>query len=683
MIRLSAMIAILLGMAASYAVAGPKNTQEPVPAPAHVRVEFAEHLKIARDLQFTAARELRSVSFRLPARLKPRSGSSLHVFVQHSEHLNADRSFLSVSLNHGIVRSVRLGQQSARSTEIVIPIPPHMFKKENDLAFFVEQAFPAGAQDGSGWVRISPRSFLAIRFTEAAPELDLAQLPSPLLEPQPFRDSTLGILLPERLATRTFEATALVLANLARRVSPERVNVRIVRSVQTTRQPLLIVGAPAEHSQLRAILRASNAGSLDDDEGVVGLTTSSRTTGNPVLFVTGNSPPAVLRAARSVLRADWNASGKLARIAKEPVLAPSTPREWPGFIPSRSQFTLADLGLKELRITSQVGEALAVRLDATPDARFLNYANRMVLKLRLNLDAHVGEARLLVQLNDATIAEVSKEAFRGSIASVPVTIPKNVLKPRNVLRVTWKGAPDSSAAGAVAWLLPTSEFYIPRYYEAELPELGLLQFQLYPFSLRGDFSDVVVVLPDKLDEEIFSALMELSVAFAHRAPAPYLEFRVRRMSELTHSELADSHLVFLNPHNLPAALSQLAAWNGKTLKGRAVMRAMSSPWNAQRSILMIGAKPGELQRVVSDAFSPSTLSQLRGDAAYLTAKRPESFVVGPRLKLSEYSYFLFIEAWLRAHWLALPIILIAVSALLFLGVRMALRYHGGGKHVAH
>jgi hypothetical protein len=53
-------------------------------------------------------------------------------------------------------------------------------------------------------------------------------------------------------------------------------------------------------------------------------------------------------------------------------------------------------------------------------------------------------------------------------------------------------------------------------------------------------------------------------------------------------------------------------------------------------------------------------------------------VVGPRSKTTEYSYPLFIEAWLRTHWVALPIILIAVSGLLFVGLRMALRHYSAG-----
>lgn len=646
------------------------------------RLQFAEHLKRPHDLQFSAARERKAVSFRLPARLGPRAGSSLHLFVQHSPALDPDRSFLSVSLNHGIVRSIRLGRQSAQPVEIVLPIPPQMFRDENELSFFVEQSPRDGAQRSEAWTKISARSFIAMRFTEGAPQLDLAQLPAPLLEPHPLRETVLSVLLPHKITTDSLHATALVIANLSRRIAPERVQLRVVRSAQAARQPLLIVGTPTEQPPLRVLLRSNDA-ALRERDGLVGLATNGPANANPILYVTGDSSGAVLRAARSIHGEDWHASGKTARVAKDPAPGPQNTRDWPGFMPPRNLFTLADLGFKELKVMPQGDDPLEVPLNAIPDARFLASGNRMVLKLRLNPQVPLDDVRMVVQLNDATLAEVTKDSFRGAVASVPLRIPRGAMQARNVLRITWKGAPYALDQGAAAWVLPVSEFYLPRYYETELPELALLQFQLYPFSLKADLSDVLVVVPDRIEEESFAALLELSHAFGRLAPAPHLAFRVTRMGDLTETERADFHLVFLNPETRPDRLAGiLSGWNSRAFKGRPVMREMRSPWNAQRYILVFNAKPGQLHRAVSEAFSPSTLAQLRGDAAYLTGKRPETLMIGPRHKMSEYSYFLLIEAWLRAHWLALPIILIAVSGLLFAGVRIVLR-HYRAKVAAH
>src|SRR5262245_56100723 len=67
----------------------------------------------------------------------------------------------------------------------------------------------------------------------------------------------------------------------------------------------------------------------------------------------------------------------------------------------------------------------------------------------------------------------------------------------------------------------------------------------------------------------------------------------------------------------------------------------------------------------------------------LNGRKPREWRLGiglgrvfPRRRVLEYSYQALVEAWLRTYWLGLPIILITVSALLFVGVRLALRHYG-------
>ena len=691
----SVVLAILL----LEAVAVGKTLPEAPRSPGLVRLQFGEHLKITQDLQLTGTTDARSASFTLPSRWKLLPGSSLHLFVRHSETLDGSRSFLSVTLNYGILRSFRLDHQNAAYSEVVIPIPPAMIKRQNALVFSVEQFLDRGARSGEIWSSISPRSFIELRYEEAPPELNLARLPASLLEPHTLSANRLAVLAPRRFDSNTLEATALLVANFVERPAAEPVTVHVVRSIRSARDPLLIVGTPADQPELGALggrsplaitalkgrmtLRATDGAPLDAHEGVVGLATRAQADPNPILLVSGNTSAGVLRAARSVLDPAWVAAGPLARVTTDARQPPSRVREWRGFVPPRSLFTLADLGLEDLTITPERGFSLAVPLNATPDTRFFGYGHRMVLKLRLNPDLFVGDARLLVQINDVTLAdEAVKDRFRRSVGSLSLTIPPHILKPRSVLRLTWSGAAYGATQGVVAWLLSTSEFYLPRYYETELPELGLLQSQLYPFSLKGDLSDLIVVPTGDQTEEVFSALIALSVGLARSAPARPLAFRVSRLSDLSPTGRAESHLLFLNleDHRDPLA-SLLPGWKprppAESFKSRPTIREMTSPWNRDRYVLVISAPSGRsLQQAVSDAFSDGNLRQLRGDVAYLGAGHPESFVVGPRRRILEYSYSALIEAWLRTYWLALPLILITVSGLLFVGVRLALRHYG-------
>jgi len=693
-----ALLSALLGILLVPSVAVGKGASDSSLPQGRVRLQFREHLGILQELQLTGTTDTRSASFTLPSRWKALPGGSLHLFVRHSADLDGSRSFLSVSLNYGILRSFRLDPQNATVTEVVVPIPPEMFKQKNALVFTVEQFPRAGASGAEIWSSINGRSFLEIRYEEEPPELNLGRLTSSLLEPHTFSNNRLAVLLPRRFEQATLEATALLVANLCKRSAPDRVAVDVVRSISVARDPLLVVGTPAEQPELaslrersplafaklkgRMVLQARNGTILDSEEGLVALATSTRADRNPILLVTGNSAAGVLRAARSVLSPTWSASGNLARVTTDVRWTSPKVREWHGFIPPRSSFTLADLGLEDLKITSERDSTLELPLNATPDARFFDFGHRMALKFRLNPDLYVGDARLLVQVNDVTVADyVVKEEFRRSTGSVPATIPLDVLKPRNVLRIIWKGPTQGATHGVLAWLLSASEFYLPRSYETELPELGLLQSQLFPFSLKGDLSDVIVVPTSDLNEETFSALLELSVAFARLAPARHLAFRVRRPSELTQTDRSQSHLVFLNLEERRDPLTALLPnWKPRppveSLRGRPTIREMTSPWSPQRYVLVISAQSGRLlQHAVRDVFSEPTLGRLRGDVAYLAAGHPDSFVSGPKRRVRESAYLTFVEAWLRTHWLALPIILIAVSGLLFVGVRLALRHY--------
>jgi hypothetical protein len=142
-------------------------------------IQFKEHLKISNDLKLSGARSSATLRFNSEAAWKPISGSALHLFINHSPDLDGNRSFLSVTLNYGVLRSLRLDEHNQSPTEVAIQLPPEMLKPENEIVFSVEQ-FPRSGSSREIWTAIQPSSFINIQYEENRPALDLRMLPSPL-----------------------------------------------------------------------------------------------------------------------------------------------------------------------------------------------------------------------------------------------------------------------------------------------------------------------------------------------------------------------------------------------------------------------------------------------------------------------------------------------------------------------
>ena len=689
-------------------------------------IRFDEQLNFAHDLRLSGNKSSISVPFKCESSVKPLLGSALHLFIEHSPHLDGDRSFLSVSLNYGLLRSVRLDEQNENSTDVVVPLPPNLLKAENELVFSVEEYPVSGASMDRIWAAVKSVSYILIRYEKGKANLDLGLLPSLLVDRYSYRPKAFELLLPKRVSVRTLQATALLVANFSNRLAPEPVSVAAVKSIQAARHPLLIVGTPLEQPQLeslqhrasfsigrtggRATIGLRSGERLSDSEGLVGLTTRSENDANPILFVTGGSSTGVLKAARNLLQADVRLSGSLARISKDTKLAAATPRQWKGFIPSQSRFGLVDLGVQEVKFSAQNNYSLVLPLNATPDARFISSAPQMVLLFRFNPAVYSLGCQLKAELNETRLAlvPVSKISI-GPLASWTIAIPTRLLKRENLLRITLVGPLQKAPEPSVGSMLPDSQFYLPRDYEAELPDLSLLQFHLYPFTLNADLSDTIIVLPDTVTEVVIELLVELSTILGRFAPSDRLLFKVGFLRDLTEEEKIASNLVFLDipglsypaervfpgwprlPRSEPVRSTQEGKGFFSNLFHRRSRRTEAfpsgqgiqevvSPWNSKKFVLCLTASSTQaLQQLVKEVFSETTLAQLSGDACYPMARGVICFNLAPKRSVGETFYLTHLEAWLSANWLALPIILAATSAVLFVGLRLALTYYKGNR----
>jgi Bacterial cellulose synthase subunit len=640
-------------------------------------IQFREHLKVSTDLRLAGTQASSSLRFFCESSWKATSGSTLHLFIDHSPNLDGNRSFLSVTLNYGILRSVRLDEHNQSITEITIPLPPEMLRPENEIIFSVEQ-FPTTPGSSETWASIKPSSFISINYEEEHPTLDLRQLPSPLVDVHSYRPKLLSVLLPVRPSPQTLEGTALVIANYAAKLG-DALTVRTVHSIDALSGPLLIVGTPEEQplwfldNQLPfRLLRVGKETRLgqgrvpfDADAGVVALVARPGATFNPILIATGSSPLGVSKAVRKLIDNHFDSPGTFAKISQDVPPNPQPRREWKGFIPPDNHFTLDQMGVKELKFDSQNGFSVTLPVSATPDAEFLEYGNQLTLKFRFDSDAGIEHARLDVDWNGSNLGRFDAAAFStGRGMSVHLKIPRRLIRQQNVLSMTWHEL-NGAGKDPAAWLLPTSDFDLPRDFRSNLPDLGLLQFGLFPFGLRSDLSDVVFMLPDDSSGEATAALFEFAGLLGRLVPASRFAFSVRRLNELSRETRDSSHIIAFRIDELPKG--------SPSRRAVAVIGENISPWNPDKSLLSItSGSAAALRGAIGTVFSEPMLKRLSGDTAHIYADGASSFKTVPVHQISEYSYSTHLQAWLRENWIALPLILTAASCLLFVGLRLAL-----------
>jgi hypothetical protein len=106
-----------------------------------------------------------SIVFYAERKRLPAAGSALHLFLRHSPDLDGTRSFVSVSLNYALLRSLRLDYGA--ETEIVIPLNSDLLKDKNELLFSVQQLPRPGIGSPQLWTEIGSRSFVLVRCRHA------------------------------------------------------------------------------------------------------------------------------------------------------------------------------------------------------------------------------------------------------------------------------------------------------------------------------------------------------------------------------------------------------------------------------------------------------------------------------------------------------------------------------------
>src|SRR5690348_14389552 len=221
--RFAMLLIALLASAGAWARA---RTQAP---PSIQKISLGDPLHAGGDWRLSGPAASALVRFALPLRSQPAPGSRLHLFLEHPTALDGDRSFLTVSLNYGILRSLRLDETDASLTEITVDVPPASIHENNQLVLSVEQHSPQAA---APLTIISARSYLELHSVRIPIAWTLAGLHEAAVSPAAYGPERLSVLLPVNPGSGTLEALALLVAQFSRRAGQEPPALSLVRDLR-------------------------------------------------------------------------------------------------------------------------------------------------------------------------------------------------------------------------------------------------------------------------------------------------------------------------------------------------------------------------------------------------------------------------------------------------------------------
>lgn len=601
-------------------------------------IHFRRQLGIEQDIRFASEAETAVIRFLCEASRRPAAGSELELIVEHSAEVDDKRSYLTVHLNYGTLRSLRLDASNAEAARVRVPLDPQLLKPgENRLEISVRQ-YARGGAAGGVWTSVSADSQITIRSAAGGQAATIEDLPAPFVDNYSYRPQSFEVLQPRGISSSTLEATALVVAKLCRQAISGCAEVRPVSRLGDARRPILIAGTVEEHPELAR---------LPGQEGV-SVFPNPEAPSQPVLVISGPTPHLVREAARG-----FHPAGKGA--------APAGLREWPGYIPPRSRFSLEELGFEEADLDAANNYSLKIPLRAPPEFRFAGYTLQINLALRLAAGARQSGNRLSAKLNGEAVGEWTLRDLWGAAASLKMQVDGSRLGPDNTLELTLRD-PEP-----VVTVLPSTRFYFPHDYEIRLPDLALLRHRFYPFSAYPDFSGTMLVVPSRINLETFQMVLGTAAAVGRLAPAELPGFRLKRIPEITGSDRATAHFIYLRANAGDEEPEQV--FRGLPVPEAAGVPRLQmgvSPWNRERAVLI-------MDRVGASALTMESLAGLSGDTALFRNGRWEFLRISERRTVRETFFLRRIEAWLMRSWYALPLVVTLTSALLYAAYRMSLR----------
>ncbi len=471
----------------------------------------------------------RIIQFSKPKTWQLTGKSQLYVEFQHSIELLPERSFLEISINDHALAHIPLTSANAPGSKLTIPLPVAALKDFNTLAFNVQQHYTNHCEDPldkSLWTQILPVTQLRFDYAPSMPQVNLSAYPYPIIDSLSYSPPVVQYVIPKDASEETLNAMADVNVHLAQQThrldlqtsvrfgTPASATANLIYIGKASVLPVLAqLPGGTNGISLQSGRWTQNGKTLAEDQGVLIL---KGTPAKSILIVSGNSDKAVLKAAQY-----------LTTRPKIQVLAGTafvTPSDWspggnqtakvPAYIDSQTR-SFSELGFKTLEVHKINAPPIVYNVPVV--SSFRRAKGHLWLDLSYSYSAWMNPqySSLEVSMNNISIANIpltNQQGETSAHASIPIS--EELIHPRNTLVAQFHMMPDkygfcvdNYVDNAWGKIFEDSRLRVEGPVNSALPDAGLLNDTMYPYSVSDNLDQVELLMVNHPDPSMLNAML--------------------------------------------------------------------------------------------------------------------------------------------------------------------------------
>ncbi len=615
-----------------------------------IDLSFADHLRNGGDVSLVGIYAFGEIQFGIPDTWEVVGEPELHLAVRRSAQLIPEVSSVTVWVDGQPAGTFPLDGDPGDVDDEVLPLVLLNSSGYHTIQMvaYHRSLLPCEISDHPGlWSRILGSSFVRVRYRPKPPELSLSKWPYPFRDDRDPDQAPINIVIPADPSEEELKTAAYIASFLGHSASWLPMDIHVhTGSIHDAGEGHLIVVGRADgrgdgYAESKQLLLASTSPELQEAAtlltagnvpraGVVALAPRPSNPHHAVLMVLGTNGPGIVQLGQLLSGQQASKLPFGLRTAIDEVEAPPLmeARRWEDTIPPESVFTLQELGLTDQTAAGYRGGTVTIPLNLVPDDHPRSGAARLELLYSYTAQASSDQSRLDVYLNGVATGGVALNDLDGRHRQrLLLDLPVHELGPQSHLEVRFSliGKDPPVCLGEhhdEMWGTVHSDTVVtlPRDQWATIPDLSLLRYGGYPFTVRPDMSETLFVLDSVPTLADYQAFIWLAAEFGRVARGDRFAYGVQR-GAVNPDKVQDLHLVVVesgddanvikNSGLLPSMsftikksifVGLALADGGEVVMGVddrvAYLEEMVLPWNEKRAALVAYAADGAVfQRV--------------------------------------------------------------------------------------